>query len=326
MSLASVLVVFSSVHGHTRHVAEHVAGALRSSGLGAQQVSVRDAEAVDLEHVVGVVVVVPVHHRRHDGAMVAWMARHRELVDRVPSLVLSVSIAAAGTDEASRAEARGLLTELVLRANVSPSLAASIGGSVNHDGVPFFARAGQRDEAERCGLRVSAQHDTDLTDWSALERLERRFVDLLGDGAAPAPGTPTARSRTSRTVSSGSVIGLGTIRRSAPDPALVDVTAPVPSSPVPELSTGDARITCRPLTDPSRLREVVDGVASIPGVETVTLESAVGDHAVLRVVLERPVALGAELLTHLARQITGCRFRDGGFEIDLAPHSADRAT
>ncbi|MDO9410863.1 flavodoxin domain-containing protein [Patulibacter sp.] len=182
----TVLVLYSSVHGHARRIAEHVASAVTAAGLRARTVPAHDARSADPEHATGIVVVAPVHHRSHDGDTVAWMARHRAAIDRGPTLVLSVSLAAAGTSAGSRSEARALLAELVLRSDVSPAIAASIGGAVDHDGTPPFARAGLREEAARHGLDAAAGHDTDFTDWEALAKLEQRFLALLTDPAGAA--------------------------------------------------------------------------------------------------------------------------------------------
>jgi len=333
VSPPTVLVAYTSARGNTRHIAEHVASTVASAGLRAETVPTREADGAGPEDAAGIVVVVPVHHGQHDGETVAWMARHRDLIDRVPSLVLSVSIAAGAHDDASRAEARALLAELVLRSNVTPSLAASIAGAVDHDGVPLFARAGLRDEAERHGLAASTEHDTVFTDWDALEALEHRLLALLGVPAAPVPRPRSASEDGRPPIRSTSTVGLGTLRATAHDPAAEPPPSPVPRNAafsVPELSEGVALITCRPLTDPARLQAITAGVASIPGVASVTLESAVGDRATLRVGLERPVALGAELLTHLAHQITACRYAGGHLEVDVvadpAPAVPRRAT
>lgn len=320
---ATVLVVSSSAHGNAWHIAEHVASTVASVGFEARTVPTHDADAADPGGAAGIVVVVPVHHGQFDGATVAWMARRRDLIDRVPSLVLSVSIAAAGAGDASRAETRELLAELVLRSNVTPALAASVAGAVDHDGIPLFARAGLRDEAARHGLAASTEHDTVFTDWDALEQLEHRFLALLevprGD-AKPTPRRTAGAYRGPRPVSSASAVGLGTLRAPGHETLPDAPPAPLPqdaSFVVPELSVGEALITCRPLSSPVLLREITAGVASIPGVASVSLESAGGDRAVLRVGLERPVALGAELLTHLAHLITACRYADGHLEVDV---------
>ncbi|CAB4904139.1 unannotated protein [freshwater metagenome] len=322
MPQAAVLVVYTTTHGHTRHIAEHVVAAATAEGHRARGVATHEADAADPARADALVVVVPVHHGQHDGETMAWLSRERALVDRIPSLVLSVSIAGAGTDDASRAEARTLLAELVLRSNVTPSISASIGGAVDHDGIPLFARAGRRDEAERHGLPADAEHDTVLTDWGALDVLEHRFLDLLrgSTGGGPA-GSRTVPSPAPLPATAHPTAGLGTRHASGRSRAAPG-TGPGATSPFPELSEGVVRITCRPLTDPARLRELVAGVTSIPGVGAVALDSVAGDHAILRLDLERPVALGAELVTHLARQISACRTRDGLLEVELLPHPA----
>lgn len=174
---ADVLVAYATKHGHTRRVAERVAGVLRDAGLGValHDLGRRGADPSPADRP-GVVVAASIHAGRHQKSVARWAKAHAATLAARPSMLLSVSLAAADADAEARAETRRMIDELVDATGWTPTTAHPVAGALQYREYDLPTRVLMRLIARRHDQPTDVSRDVDFTDWEELERNARQFA------------------------------------------------------------------------------------------------------------------------------------------------------
>jgi menaquinone-dependent protoporphyrinogen oxidase len=162
-----VLIVFETVEGQTRKVADFVEKQIRSAGHDVQVFDTADRLGLlSFDGIDRVVLAAPVHERRHPkGFEVFVTASHSELKAR-PTLLISVSLKAAFPEGLE--EAQDYLTEMEMRTSFKPNIEILVAGAVRTSSYGYYesqilkyvALAGHKVEL--------TDGERDFTDWNAL--------------------------------------------------------------------------------------------------------------------------------------------------------------
>jgi menaquinone-dependent protoporphyrinogen oxidase len=192
--MSKLLVVYATVEGHTRKVAETTGDWLSRAG---HSVVVRDAAGADplppVESFDGAILCGSVHQGKHPAALGAFALEHLEALSRVPTALLSVSLSAAHHDAHSQAEARRYIEAFRAETGWRPTASLPVAGALRYTRYDFFKRLMMRILAESRGDDVDTTRDWEYTDWGSLNLFVDRFLlREFGDGAtglypAPAP-------------------------------------------------------------------------------------------------------------------------------------------
>lgn len=180
MATPKTLVVFATRDGQTRKVAKRVAEFLGDRGLPAVLADVgRLSAGIPADGLTGLVVAAPVRFGRHPREIRRFVARHRDVLDRVPTAFVSVSGAAIGDDAAHRDEARGYVERFLEETRWSPDRTATVGGAIAYTRYNPLLRRVMRSIAEREGRSTDTSRDHEYTDWAEVEEFARAFGDLV---------------------------------------------------------------------------------------------------------------------------------------------------
>jgi len=170
-----ILVIFESVEGQTRKIANFVAEQIRAAGHNVELFNTAERQAtVSLEGVDRVVLAAPVHERRHPiGFEVLVSARNEDLQAR-PTLLISVSLKAAFPKEAE--EAQEYLTELKMRTKFTPTIELLVAGAVRSGSYSYY-ESQILQHVVLGGQKVDLSQDVhEFTDWDQLRADVEAFV------------------------------------------------------------------------------------------------------------------------------------------------------
>ncbi|MDX8151860.1 flavodoxin domain-containing protein [Patulibacter brassicae] len=195
MPTAPCLIVVASRHGHTRRIAEHVAGVLERTGLRSEIVAVADAHAPSLADRALVIAGGSVHAGHHDRLLVRWLRTHAGDLERVPLGVFSASLSAGDRGGPGAEQAEALLRALLEDAGVHPARSTTVAGALQYRAYGRLTRWTMRRIARRKGLPTDPRRDVELTDWAAMDAFATGLADLAlavrpardVDEAAPEP-------------------------------------------------------------------------------------------------------------------------------------------
>ncbi|WP_425259369.1 flavodoxin domain-containing protein [Rubrivivax sp. RP6-9] len=192
--MAPILVAYATTEGHTRKVAEFIAGRLRARGQRAELVDLATAPVPDGSTAYAAVFVGgSVHQHRHQGAMVHFMKANVGWLGKLPVALFSVSLAAAQTDPDSRLEARRLADDCAASGGLRPLRTLCVAGALKYTQYDYLKRIAMRWIAHQHGGDTDTSHDHEYTDWDAVERFVDDFLGAAGLGAGLAVAAADAR-------------------------------------------------------------------------------------------------------------------------------------
>jgi menaquinone-dependent protoporphyrinogen oxidase len=173
-------VFYATTEGHTRLIADRLAERLRRHGLDSHAVAIVSEEAshLDWRRVRGAAVAASLHMQKHQPEATAFARLHRAPLSEVPSLFISVSLAAASKNADERVAAERLADAFPRTVGWTPWRAASVAGCLAYTRYHWLKRLLMRRIAGKEGGSLDTTRDHVYTDWQQ--------VDSLGDALATA--------------------------------------------------------------------------------------------------------------------------------------------
>jgi len=176
-----ILILFASSEGQTRKIARFIAERLDAQGH--ETVSVDAAEVgteFQMPMVDAVIVAASVHVGTYQKSVVGIVEANRPILDAVPTAFVSVSLAASG-GPADLKDAEACAGRFSEKTGWAPGRVEHVAGTLAYSQYNFVTRWMMWFIARRHGLPTDRRHDTELTDWAAVER----FADSFGRGLQP---------------------------------------------------------------------------------------------------------------------------------------------
>ncbi|CAN5213526.1 N/A [soil metagenome] len=181
-----VLIVYGSIFGQTRKVAEFIAERLRA---GSATVEVAEAaEAPAPAGFDGVIVASSVRMAAYRPSVVRYVQTHRAVLGGRSAALVSVSMAAANLDhpatarrEAARKELDRTLVSFGQKTGWSPVNVCHVAGALPYTRYDFITRWIMKRIAAGQGHDTDTSRDFEYTDWADVAS----FADAFANAARP---------------------------------------------------------------------------------------------------------------------------------------------
>lgn len=162
-----VLIVFETVEGQTRKIADFIEAQVRSEGHEVQLFDSADRlGSPSFDGVDRVVLAAPVHERRHPKDFEVFVSSSRSDLSARPTLLISISLKAAFPD--GMEEAQDYLTEMEMRTGFEPDREALVAGAVRTSCYGYYESQIVQNVA-LAGHEVALTDGVrEFTDWDAL--------------------------------------------------------------------------------------------------------------------------------------------------------------
>ena len=176
------LVIYATVEGQTRIIAEHIDRYLTDHGNEAELIDATSPpDSLSVDDVAGVICAAPVHAGSFPKPLRRYLkSHHRELMAR-PGAFISVSLTAAGDDEDEWADLKEMVADLSSETGWWPVAVHHAAGALKFTEYDYFRKWIMRRIARSKG--EPTDHDTEYTDWPALDAFLAGFVKDLPDVA-----------------------------------------------------------------------------------------------------------------------------------------------
>ena len=180
-----VHIVYGTVEGQTKKIAQHVADRVSAFGheavvINAQDTSVGDTLPAKSD---AVILAACVHQTAHQEALTDYAMAHRDALSSQPSAFLSVSLACAVPDGAEEAE--GYISSFITETGWTPDVVLPVAGALRFDAYDFFKQQVVKFVVMQKGLDVAPGKDHEFTDWAALDGFVERFLQTASAGVKP---------------------------------------------------------------------------------------------------------------------------------------------
>ena len=181
-------IFYATKEGHARKVAERVGAALKARTLDVTVCDVKDTDAAAaLVQSDAAVLVGSVHLGKHEPELGAFVKAHRERLDSMPAVFLSVCGAEAGAEHGSTLEVRAKsaaqvgeqLQAFMKATGWHPRHVRPVAGAFVFTHYNLLVRWVMKLIAKREGLPTDTSRDYDFTDWVALDEFSRSLAEEL---------------------------------------------------------------------------------------------------------------------------------------------------
>ncbi|WP_299652334.1 flavodoxin domain-containing protein [uncultured Tateyamaria sp.] len=181
------LIVYGTVEGQTRKIADAVKAHLQEAGEEVVLVDTSERTGtMSFDGVDRVILAASVHERRHPKPFEVFVASSRDDLSRRPMLFLSVSLKAAFAD--GREEAQEYVDEMKLRTGLNPTMELLVPGAIRSESYDFYAAQVLR-HVVLAGQDVDpSARDHEFTDWDALKAAVTRFLTDTATAKEPETG------------------------------------------------------------------------------------------------------------------------------------------
>ena len=176
--MSEILVVYATVEGQSRKIAEHVCDHIGRLCRGARIIDAANLpDDFTLDKYQAIIVVASVHMWRHHQAAIHFVRDHAAALQTRPGALVSVSLHAANLNPGDLEEARGYVDEFAAATGWIPEAVHYAAGALRFDRYDFFKRWAMRRIAAERGLAAdSATEEIEFTDWTALDTFVNDFL------------------------------------------------------------------------------------------------------------------------------------------------------
>jgi menaquinone-dependent protoporphyrinogen oxidase len=175
-----LFVLYATTEGQTRKIAKFVAEHTRTAGHDVTLMDVLDApEQFPASDYDGAIIAASVHVGRYQSSIQHFVMANLDALSRLPTLFLSVSLAAAG-DEDDRKDIDACLDRFQQDTGWISGRVTHVAGAFRYTQYDFFKRWAMKFIAMRHGQPTDTSRDYELTDWAALEKDVDDFLKRVG--------------------------------------------------------------------------------------------------------------------------------------------------
>ncbi len=180
------LVLYATREGHTERIGQHLLEVLWKRGLPANLERADDLpSSFRLEDYQGAILAASVHVGKHEAEITRFVKQHREELEKLPTVFLSVSLSEAGAEDAeapperraqAAADAQRMIDGFLDDTKWHPSKIKAVAGALLYTKYNFLIRLVMKRIARLAGGDTDTSRDYDYTDWAALDRLVDELV------------------------------------------------------------------------------------------------------------------------------------------------------
>jgi menaquinone-dependent protoporphyrinogen oxidase len=178
----NIAIVYSTWHGHTRAIAEHMAGVAALHGIVATPCDVHTASGTKvLDSADGAILIGSVHFGRHHRRLRKFVTSHLSRLSAIPSAFVSVSGAATSID--GRGKALSYMLEFLEETKWKPDQKIFVAGALLYTRYNVVMRTVMKYASAFAGRSTDTSRDYVYTDWFVIDELVNTFVGTMDRAA-----------------------------------------------------------------------------------------------------------------------------------------------
>lgn len=184
--MSRLLIAYASHFGQTRKIAEKLSSTLSVLGHVPVLVDLAAGETARPEEFDAAILGSRVEMERHAKQLLAFIAKHRAALEKMPTAMFSVSMSAANPDAGP--DPQGYLAALFAQTRWTPTLQRAFAGGLAYRKYNFITRWIMKSISRRTHRTTDTSRDHEFTDWNAVRAFALEIDRLC---------TPTSRAASS---------------------------------------------------------------------------------------------------------------------------------
>jgi menaquinone-dependent protoporphyrinogen oxidase len=173
-----ILILFATIEGHTRKIVEHLSAMLEKAGHTVRLIDTTSEEAAPAaDEFDASIIAAPVHIGTFPASMRRYVKANAETLMARPGAFVSVSLAAASSEETEIAEVADYVEEFSKETGWWPVSVHHAAGALKYTEYDFFRRWMLKRIVGKDGGPTDTSRDFEFTDWDALDQFVTDFVE-----------------------------------------------------------------------------------------------------------------------------------------------------
>lgn len=168
----NVLIIYSTVDGHTLEICTQVQAVLQSEGHLVRLVALAGAADLDLSSFDKFVIGASIRYGKHRPELVDFLQRQGPILGSRPNAFFSVNVVARKPGK-NQPETNPYMLKLLERLSWRPTLLAVFAGKIDYPRYRFFDRQVIRFIMWLTGGPTGPRDVVDFTDWSQVDAFAR---------------------------------------------------------------------------------------------------------------------------------------------------------
>lgn len=174
--MAKVLIVYGSGYGQTQKISEFIAEQLRERGIETDSLSGKHLpQNLSPESYDGIIVAASVRKMQYQKYIVSFVRSHSQLLQKLPSAFVSVSMAEAGGHFQSH-----WLEKFISDSGWRPAIFKSFAGALDYRKYNFITRFIMKKISQKTGMNTDTSANHEYTDWDAVRQFADEFAGKIG--------------------------------------------------------------------------------------------------------------------------------------------------
>ncbi len=171
-----IAVIFASVEGHTRKIAETIAARLTDQGIDVELMDLRQPGLPGFEGYDGAILAAPIHIGKYPGPFEAFVKAWKSELMSIPTAFVSVSLSIASDASSEKEESARYPDGLEKRTGWKADRVHHAAGALKYTEYDFFKRYMMRRISRMEGDPTDTSTDHEFTDWDALTGFVSGFL------------------------------------------------------------------------------------------------------------------------------------------------------
>lgn len=170
------LIIYATVEGQTRKIAETAARDFEEQGWSASLMNVAEQFEFTLERPDAVLLLAPVHANDYPADFIEFVRREADWLNSMPTAFVSVSLSIHSQFEDERNAVIELPETLSVYTGWNPGMVHHAAGALRFEEYDFFKRLMVRYMATREVKTADKGQNHEFTDWDALKLYVQAFA------------------------------------------------------------------------------------------------------------------------------------------------------
>lgn len=175
--MSRVLIAYSTVDGHTKHICERIAGAVRAAGHEVLLAAIDDGPAIDLEAPDKIVIGASIRYGKHRPQVAELINANRAALESKPSAFFSVNVVAR-KPEKSDPETNPYLQKFLATIDWQPKNLAVFAGKIDYPRYSVLDRLAIRFIMWMTRGPTDPRAVVEFTDWAKVDEFAARVAAM----------------------------------------------------------------------------------------------------------------------------------------------------
>ena len=172
-----ILIAYGTTEGQTRKISETLAAQIRELGHAVELFDTSGLPGgLQVESFDRIIIAGSVHERRHQESVEIFVLSRLKQLQTVPTMFLSVSLAAAFEDGLT--EAKGYVDSFLEKVDWCPTQSLLVAGAVRHGEYGYYREQILEHVVLEGRALDDPASDHEFTDWAFLARSIAEFVEM----------------------------------------------------------------------------------------------------------------------------------------------------